>query len=176
MSWEMVEKFRAEYQEAWDRAANAMSELQTVLRVLLRDAAEKPVQRVVLASPMQAVSLSFEIDKEPVSYEDYKRVMGSTTSAGPDSHGFARGMTWHEAQAFAHLVGKRLPTAQEWVAGVQEWYDLWEWTATPQDTYYVLQGGSWVTSSPGPPAAQRNVDSPGFRGHRIGFRCARDLR
>ncbi len=106
-------------------------------------------------------------------------------------------VSWHEADAFARWVGKRLPTEQEWEAasphldGVGQ---AWEWTASDflaypgfeafpyreysevffGAEYKVLRGGSWATHASVMRPSFRNWDLPQRKQIFSGIRCARD--
>jgi formylglycine-generating enzyme required for sulfatase activity len=69
----------------------------------------------------------------------------------------------------------------EWV---QDWYhdsydgaptdgSAWE---TPTGSYRVFRGGSWLGDARSVRAAIRNLNLPGYRPGRVGFRLARSVR
>ncbi len=167
-----------------------------------------------------AVELApFEIDRTPVANGAYIQFM-EETGAGPPMYwerdgdgGWARTamagrdpidpahpvlhVSWHEADAFARWVGKRLPSEQEWEAARPRLHSVgvaWEWTGSdflaypdfrafpyPEysevffgDTYKVLRGGSWATHRSVMRPSFRNWDLPQRRQIFSGIRCARD--
>jgi iron(II)-dependent oxidoreductase len=92
--------------------------------------------------------------------------------AGLDPHQPAVNLSQHEAQAWCHWAGRRLPSEHEWRAAVGQggtdfsWGQVWEWTASPFvpwpgftphpyrdyslpwfDGRPVLKGGSFATSA-----------------------------
>jgi EgtB-related family protein len=99
---------------------------------------------------------AFEIDAVPVSWGQYLAFVEDAGYALPRyvrkgalgyenlSFGFwqpldlsasAVHLSWHDAQAYCHWAGRRLPTEFEWehAANAQEgfaWGDVWEWTAS----------------------------------------------
>ena len=107
-------------------------------------------------------------------------------------------LTWHEANAWCHWAGRRLPTEAEWLYGATQagaafrWGDVWEWTASafapfpgfephPYRDYsapwfdgrLVLRGASYMTQPRMRHLHYRNF----FEAHRndvpVGFRsCA----
>jgi gamma-glutamyl hercynylcysteine S-oxide synthase len=111
-------------------------------------------------------------------------------------------VSFHEAEAYARSVGKRLPTEAEWekavktVAGEIEhaWGAVWQWTASFFDGYpgfcsfpyaeysevffgegyRVLRGGSRLTDPLVARPTFRNWDFPQRRQIFSGVRCARD--
>jgi hypothetical protein len=112
-------------------------------------------------------------------------------------------VSFHEAEAYARWVGKRLPTEPEWekaaksVAGELEHMTgaVWQWTSSSfdgypgfsafpyaeyseaffGDEYRVLRGGSWVTDPLVARPTFRNWDLPERRQIFSGLRCARDV-
>lgn len=161
---------------------------------------------------------AFEIDRTPVSNGTYIQYMEETAAEPPmyweaDDGGWVlttRGrrdpvdpahpvlhVSWHEADAFAHWAGKRLPTEQEWEAAYPSLQGVgqgWEWTSSDflaypgfeafpyreyseaffGDTYKVLRGGSWATDRNVMRPSFRNWDLPQRRQIFAGIRCARD--
>jgi formylglycine-generating enzyme required for sulfatase activity len=54
--------------------------------------------------------------------------------------------------------------------------NVWEWTATRQDSQRILKGGSWMEINPADlRSAARLLSDPTDRSSDIGFRCARDV-
>ena len=111
-------------------------------------------------------------------------------------------VSFHEAEAYARWLGKRLPTEPEWekaaktVAGELEHMTgaVWQWTSSPFEgypgfrafpyaeyseaffgnDYRVLRGGSWSTDPLVARPTFRNWDLPQRRQIFSGLRCARD--
>jgi len=111
-------------------------------------------------------------------------------------------VSFHEADAYARWIGKRLPTEAEWEKAVRTVGDrlehvqgaVWQWTASPFEgypgfrafpyaeysepffggDYKVLRGGSWCTDPLVARPTYRNWDLPERRQIFSGIRCARD--
>jgi gamma-glutamyl hercynylcysteine S-oxide synthase len=170
--------------------------------------------------PRHAVELAaFEIDRTPTTNAAYIDYMEDTGAESPmywerdDDAGWvltagggrrpihpshpALHVSWHEADAFARWVGKRLPTEHEWEAARPQLDDVgqvWEWTSSDfvaypgfeafpyreysevffGDAYKVLRGGSWATEPNVMRPSFRNWDLPERRQIFAGIRCARD--
>jgi iron(II)-dependent oxidoreductase len=114
-----------------------------------------------------------------------------------------RHVSFHEAEAYARWVRKRLPTEPEWekavtTAGAELEHAqgaIWQWTSSffegypgfrafPYkeysevffgDEYRVLRGGSWVTDPLVARPTFRNWDLPQRRQIFAGIRCASDV-
>jgi iron(II)-dependent oxidoreductase len=172
---------------------------------------ERPRHEVELAA--------YEIDRTPVANGSYLAFMAETGAEPPlywerDGDGgwvdSARGhrapidpaqplchISWHQADAFARWVGKRLPSEQEWEAAQPELDAIghaWEWTSSAfqpypgfeafpyreysevffGDEHRVLRGGSWATHSRVSRPSFRNWDLPQRRQIFAGLRCAKD--
>jgi gamma-glutamyl hercynylcysteine S-oxide synthase len=171
--------------------------------------------------PRHSVELApFEIDRFPVANATYAEFIEETGTEPPlywarDGEGgwidTAMGrpepiepdqpaihVSWHQADAFAHWAGKRLPSEQEWEAASPELElvgQAWEWTSSdflaypgfeafpyPEysqvffgDEHKVLRGGSWATHPDVTRPSFRNWDLPQRRQIFAGLRCARDL-
>jgi formylglycine-generating enzyme required for sulfatase activity len=65
---------------------------------------EKPIHTVTVSS--------FFMDKTEVTQAEYRKVMGKNFSGCDDCP--VEQVTWHDANAYAQKVGKRLPTEAEW--------------------------------------------------------------
>jgi iron(II)-dependent oxidoreductase len=172
---------------------------------------ERPAHTVALAE--------FEIDRTPVSNGAYISFMEDTGAEPPlywEREGSwwvhtARGrrsaiegddpvihVSWEQADAFAHWVGKRLPSEREWEAAHDRLDGIghgWEWTSSdflaypgfeafpyPEysevffgDEYKVLRGSSWATHPRVARPSFRNWDLPQRSQIFAGLRCAGDV-
>jgi iron(II)-dependent oxidoreductase len=169
--------------------------------------------------PRHEVELqSFEIDRTPVTNAAYIAYMGETGAeppmywerAGGDWVRTAMGIavpvdparpvvhvSWHEAEAFARWVGRRLPSEFEWEAASPHLEGVggaWEWTSSDflaypgfeafpyqeysevffGDQYKVLRGASWATHPHVARPSFRNWDLPQRRQIFAGIRLAGD--
>jgi gamma-glutamyl hercynylcysteine S-oxide synthase len=112
-------------------------------------------------------------------------------------------VSFHEAEAYARWLGRRLPTEPEWEKAVKTVGDqlehvhgaVWQWTDSFLDgypgfrafpypeysevffgqEYRVLRGGSWVTDPLVARPTFRNWDRPQRRQIFSGLRCASDI-
>jgi len=57
---------------------------------------------------------AFFIDRYEVTQEQYAKVIGENPSFFQGSNRPVENVNWHEANAYCHKVGKRLPTEWEW--------------------------------------------------------------
>jgi iron(II)-dependent oxidoreductase len=170
--------------------------------------------------PRHAIELApFEIDRTPVTNATYIQFMEETAAEAPmyweregDGGWVLTNMggrdpinpahpvlhvSWHEADALARWVGKRLPSEHEWEvasARLEGVGQAWEWTSSdflaypgfeafpyPEysqvffgDTYKVLRGGSWATRRDVMRPSFRNWDLPERRQIFSGVRLAAD--
>jgi iron(II)-dependent oxidoreductase len=165
---------------------------------------------------------AFAIDRYPVSNRAYAAFVEETDTESPlfwqrDGSGWARErfgrieplpplepvrhVTWHQADAYAHWIGKRLPTEVEWERAAKADVlsatgAVYEWTSSTfrrypgfqafpyreysevffGDDYRVLRGSSWATAPVVARPSFRNWDYP-VRGQIFaGLRCAHDAR
>jgi iron(II)-dependent oxidoreductase len=150
----------------------------------------------------------FRLDRALVTNADYAAFVkdGGAAPLGWDPaahpHAPVQHVSFHEAEAYAHWAGKRLPTEPEWekaaktVAGELEHMSgaVWQWTSSffdgypgfsafpyaeyseafHGDRYRVLRGGSWCTDPLVARPTFRNWDLPQRRQIFSGLRCARD--
>lgn len=163
--------------------------------------------------PSQVVDLPpFRIDRALVTNAEYAQFLdvgGAPApphwkrNGGPAPTEPVQHISFHDAQAFAHWAGKRLPTELEWekavkTVGGEELEHLqgavWQWTSSFFDgypgfvahpykeysevffgtQYRVLRGGSWVTDPFVARPTFRNWDVPQRRQIFSGIRCASD--
>jgi iron(II)-dependent oxidoreductase len=159
--------------------------------------------------PAHAVELPpFRIDRALVTNANYAAFVDDGAAAplrwdpAAPPHAPVQHVSFHEAEAYAHWVGKRLPTEAEWekaaktVAGELEHMSgaVWQWTSSffdgypgfrafPYaeysevffgDGYRVLRGGSWFTDPLIARPTFRNWDLPQRRQIFSGIRLARD--
>jgi hypothetical protein len=90
------------------------------------------------------------------------------------------GVTWYEADAYCHWVGKTLPAEAQWQRACQQlptWYgavapatEYWEWTAEA-----VWKGGSARVRSSSERCTARVAAYPALDGRHTGFRCADEV-
>jgi iron(II)-dependent oxidoreductase len=151
--------------------------------------------------PAHVVGLPpFRIDRGLVTNAEYAEFAGR--DVGPPREPVQH-VSFHEAEAYAHWAGKRLPTEAEWekaaktrggelehVSGA-----VWQWTSSRfegypgfrafpyreysepffGDGYRVLRGGSWATDPLVARPTFRNWDLPERRQIFSGLRCVRDV-
>jgi len=158
--------------------------------------------------PTHVVELPpFRIDRALVTNGEFAEFVDAEGAAAPLRWGREQEpvchVSFHEAQAYAHWSGKRLPTEAEWEKAVktvdQELEHVqgavWQWTtsrfeaypgfrAFPYkeysevffgDEYRVLRGSSWVTDRLVARPTFRNWDLPERRQIFAGIRCASDV-
>jgi len=142
---------------------------------------------------------SFRIDRALVTNAQFAEFVGR--DPGPPREPVQH-VSFHEAEAYARWVGKRLPTEAEWEKAVKTGGDelehvtgaVWQWTASRfegypgfrafpyreysepffGDGYRVLRGGSWATDPLIARPTFRNWDGPQRRQIFAGIRCASD--
>ena len=158
--------------------------------------------------PAHVVDLPpFRIDRALVTNAEYAEFVEAKGAAAPLRWGRedepVRHVSFHEAEAYARWVGKRLPTEPEWEKAVKTVDPelehaqgaVWQWTSSffdgypgfrafPYkeysevffgDEYRVLRGGSWVTDPLVARPTFRNWDLPQRRQIFAGIRCASDV-
>ena len=112
-------------------------------------------------------------------------------------------VSYHDAEAYTHWAGKRLPTEPEWEKAVKTAGDelehvrgaVWQWASSPFDgypgfhaypyaeysqvffgaDYRVLRGGSWATDALVARPTFRTWDLPQRKQIFAGIRCAADV-
>ena len=93
---------------------------------------------LLFTAPAQAAAP--RLDRTPVSAAEFKRFSqpATTPESGENttlSGAPAVNLSWHEANNFCASKGKRLPSAEEWLAACESkaiefpWW-IWEWTTT----------------------------------------------
>lgn len=135
---------------------------------------------------------SFYIDKNVVTNADYAKVVPGRTIINNDP---VTNISLEEAQQYAKLVGKRLPTEAEWQYAAEKDASIigpvWQLTSdiyqSGSYTYIMMKGrstfhpqSSWwyVQQGPKDPHYRQYLlrVSPGFeRNSTVGFRCVRDV-
>ncbi len=148
----------------------------------------------------------FWIDRALVTNAEYAAFVRAEKADAPlfwdAADAPVRHVSFHEAEAYAHWAGKRLPTETEWEVAVktvgaelEHWRGAaWQWTSSffdgypgfrafPYaeyseaffgDKYRVLRGGSSFTDPLVARPTFRNWDLPERRQIFSGLRCARD--
>jgi iron(II)-dependent oxidoreductase len=154
---------------------------------------------------------AFRIDRALVTNAEYAEFV-ETDGAEPPQHWAAdaeppsrqpvQHVSFHDAEAYARWVGKRLPTEPEWEKAVKTAGGelehaqgaVWQWTSSCFDgypgfrafpyaeyskvffgeDYRVLRGGSWATDPLVARRTFRNWDLPQRRQIFSGIRCASD--
>jgi iron(II)-dependent oxidoreductase len=157
--------------------------------------------------PPHTVELpSFRIDRALVTNADYAAFVDAESANAPLRWGLpqepVQHVPFHDAEAYAHWAGKRLPTEPEWekavkTAGAELEHvagAVWQWTSSSFDgypgfrafpyreysepffgtEYKVLRGGSWATDPLVARPTFRNWDLPQRRQIFSGLRCASD--
>ena len=151
--------------------------------------------------PAHVVDLPpFRIDRALVTNAEYAQ-FAPPPSPGRDNEPVQH-VSFHEAEAYARRVGKRLPTEPEWEKAAKLLGDelehasgaVWQWTSSVFDgypgfrafpyaeysevffggDYRVLRGGSWATDPLVARPTFRNWDLPERRQIFSGIRCASD--
>jgi iron(II)-dependent oxidoreductase len=153
----------------------------------------------------------FRIDRALVTnaeYAEFVKAEGADTQqhwtgdAEPPSRQPVQHVSFHDAEAYARWIGKRLPTEHEWEKAVKTAGSelehaqgaVWQWTSSFFDgypgfrafpyaeysevffgeDYHVLRGGSWATDALVARPTFRNWDLPQRRQIFSGIRCASD--
>ncbi len=104
-------------------------------------------------------------------------------SAGKETDGCGEDRTW---PVCSKRAGNSTQGVCDLAGNVWEWVeDCWHssyagapsrskaWTSNCSDSRRVGRGGSWFSPAGGLRAASRHGLTPGYRGYRLGFRCAR---
>ena len=150
---------------------------------------------------------AFRIDRALVTNAEYAEFVDAEGTAAPLRWGREDEpvvhVSFHEAEAFARWVGKRLPTEPEWEKAAKTVGDelehaqgaVWQWTSSSFEgypgfrafpyreysevffggDYRVLRGGSWITDPLVARSTFRNWDLPDRRQIFAGIRCASDV-
>jgi iron(II)-dependent oxidoreductase len=158
--------------------------------------------------PAHVVDLPrFRIDRGLVTNGEYAAFVEAGASAPPGWDPErpslpVQHVSFHDAEAYARWVGKRLPSEAEWEKAAKTAGEelehmtgaVWQWTSSSFDgypgftafpypeyseaffgnEYRVLRGGSWITDPLVARPTFRNWDLPERRQIFSGFRCARD--
>jgi len=149
----------------------------------------------------------FRIDRALVTNAEYAEFVDAEGASPPLRWGRedepVQHVSFHEAEAYTHWAGKRLPTEPEWEKAVKTAGGelehvqgaVWQWTSSAfegypgfrafpykeyseaffGDQYRVLRGGSWVTDPLVARPTFRNWDFPQRRQIFAGIRCAADV-
>jgi len=136
---------------------------------------DNPVERVPWHDAVSFCKALGDGYRLPTADEwEYAYRAGTTTDwYNGDDESKVGDIAWFAANSGekTHPVGQKQPNA--WglydMAG-----NVWEWTATPFESYRVIRGGSWNGGALLTRAAYLYSSSPDYRGNGIGFRVVKD--
>ncbi len=119
------------------------------------------------------------LDRKPVTAAEFGAFLRGGKSVpnkdAPQKEA-AVNLNWHKAGAYCAAQGKRLPSAQEWIAACESrelafpWW-IWEWTTTDADRG---EAGFKVLCGPGPSTCEcTHAYHTTWSNEVKGFRCAK---
>ncbi len=119
------------------------------------------------------------LDRKPVSAAEFGAFLRggkSVPNKGAPQKEPAVNLNWHKAGAYCAAQGKRLPSAQEWIAACEAreltfpWW-IWEWTTTDADRG---EAGFKILCGPGPSTCEcTHAYHTTWSNEVKGFRCAK---